>query len=76
MHKLDSVITYLKGNLDNIETFYNDFFKKKYTDKTLCFSFPPISKDIKEIDTILDTSNSSLLSKALLDNIGIRNGLL
>ena len=60
MHKLDSVITYLKGNLDNIETFYNDFFKKKYTDKTLCFSFPPISKDIKEIDTILDTSNSAL----------------
>lgn len=60
MNNLESVITYLKDNLDSIELFYNDFFTKKYTEKTLCFSFPPISKEIKKIDTILDTSNDAL----------------
>jgi len=49
---LTDIIYYLNSNLQNIEQFSIDFFNKKFTNETFVFSYPPLYKGIKDIDTI------------------------
>ena len=61
MNSLKDTILYLKSNFENIESFYKDFFLKKFSEETYVYSFPPLYKGIKYIDTIIKESNGSYL---------------
>lgn len=62
MKEIDEVISYINKNAENIDNLYKDFFNKKYTKETLVFSFPPLSKNIKDIDIIKEEPASKQLS--------------